>query len=204
MSTIVTSKDKASRRAGVSLWGNPKDAVHKKKYRPGQHGGQGMHRSKQSEFAKQFKAQKNARAYYCIRLKQLKNIYKKTSSLSGNKVNNFIGMLESLLPVFLVRAKIASTIYFARQLVSHGHVLVNNKRVDINYYFLKPNDEVTIKDKMKSSSVVTESMKELRIDIPEYISVDQETFKSVFLHRPSHDEVPYAMDMNINLVMESM
>ena len=98
--------------------------------------------------------------------------------------------------------KFATTIFAARQFVSHGHVLVNGKRVTVSSYTLKDGDTVEIKEKSREIPVLLEAISSTERDTPQYLSVDYDKLKGTFLKGPKPDEVPYPVIMEPNLVIE--
>ena len=98
--------------------------------------------------------------------------------------------------------KFVPTIFAARQLVNHGHVKVNNQRVNIPSYTVKDGDEISLKDKSKQIAIVQDSITSQEREIPEYIEVDTIEFKGRFLRAPLIHDVPYPVTMEPNLVIE--
>ena len=149
-----TRKLKISRRLGVNLWGQAKSPFNKRKYKPGQHGPTSRG-GNTSDYAKQHKAKQMLKGYYGnIGEKKFHKYYEEASNMRGDTPQNMIGLLERRLDAVVYRAKFAPTVFSARQLVSHGHVLVNGKRVKISSYMVKPGDEITISEKAKQMPLV--------------------------------------------------
>ena len=129
MTKRLNSKHKVDRRLKVNLWGRPKSPFNKRDYGPGQHG-QGR-KGKPSDYGIQLQAKQKLKAYYGnINERQFRNIYKKAVMLKGDTGENLIGLLERRLDAVIYRAKFATTIFSARQLINHGHVKVNGKKVN--------------------------------------------------------------------------
>jgi len=143
-------KYKISRRLGVALWGSSKDAYNKRNYPPGMHGS--SIRKKNTEYGEQLLEKQKVKKYYGnIKEKQFKKIYREAYKKRGDTGEAFIGLLESRLDAFIFRVKFAPTIYSARQYVTHGHITVNKKNVNIPSYNLKPDDIVEVKEKYKKN-----------------------------------------------------
>ena len=128
MTKRLNSKHKVDRRLKVNLWGRPKSPFNTRAYGPGQHGQ--TRSSKPSDYGIQLQAKQKLKAYYGnINERQFRNIYKKATMLKGDTSENLIGLLERRLDAIIYRAKFATTIFSARQLINHGHLKVNGKKV---------------------------------------------------------------------------
>ena len=201
MTKRINSKHKVDRRLKVNLWGRPKSPFNKRAYGPGQHGQ--TKQGKPSDYGIQLQAKQKLKAYYGnINERQFRNIYKKATMLKGDTSENLIGLLERRLDAVIYRAKFATTIFSARQLINHGHVKVNGKRVNIPSYSVKDGDEISLKDGSKEINIVQESIVSQEREIPEYIEVDVKEFKGKFLRAPLIHDVPYPVTMEPNLVIE--
>ena len=201
MSKRLNRKFGISRRIGAALWGTDKDPYHKRNYPPGVHGALGYKRT--TEFGTQLLAKQKLKKYYGdIREKQFKMIYKEANRKKGDTAENLIGLLESRLDTFVYRSKFAPTVFAARQFVTHKHVKINGKCVNIPSYRLKPEDVVEVRDKSKKLSIVFESAERNEREVPEYIKLDTSALQATYLKVPSLVEVPYPVQMEPNLVIE--
>ena len=201
MTKRLNSKHKVDRRLKVNLWGRPKSPFNTRAYGPGQHGQ--TKTSKPSDYGIQLQAKQKLKAYYGnINERQFRNIYKKASMLKGDTSENLIGLLERRLDAVIYRAKFATTIFSARQLINHGHVKVNGKRVNIPSYTVKDGDLIELKDASKQINLFQESIISQEREIPEYLEVDTKEFKGRFLRAPLLHDVPYPVTMEPNLVIE--
>lgn len=202
MTKILSTKYKASRRLGVSIWGNDKDPFHKKNYRPGQHG-QTPSMNKTSDYGMHLKAKQRIKAHYGrINERQFRNVFKLALKMKGNTGENFIGLLESRLDAVVYRMNIAATIFGARQLVTHGHICVNGKKVNIPSFRLKSGDVVTLKDSSKQLPVVIESVGKLSRQVPDYIDFDPAHVTGKFVRMPAISDVPYPFEPEVHFVVE--
>ena len=202
MTKRINAKYKIDRRLGCNLWGRPKSPYNKRNSRPGQHGAQGQRR-KLSDYGTQLFAKQKLRFYYGdLTEKQFKRIYNKASKIQGDTSQILIELLERRLDAIVYRMKFVPTIFAARQLVNHGHVKVNGKRVNIPSYSVKDNDEISLKDVSKNINLVQESIVSQEREIPEYLEVDIKEFKGRFLRAPLIHDVPYPVSMEPNLVIE--
>ncbi|MEE8371954.1 MAG: 30S ribosomal protein S4, partial [Sphingomonadales bacterium] len=186
-------------RMGENIWGRPRSPVNRRDYGPGQHGFR--RRSKLSDFGVQLKAKQKLKGYYGnILEKQFRNIYKEAVRRKGDTGENLIGLLESRLDAIVYRAMFTPTVFGARQLVNHGHILVNGKRCNIPSARLKVGDVVEVRPKGQGIPMVIEAATLPERDIPDYISRDG--YKATFARVPSFEEVPYQVRMEPNLVIE--
>jgi len=202
MTKRIAAKYKIDRRLGCNLWGRPKSPFNKRNSRPGQHGSVGQRR-KISDYGTQLFAKQKLRFYYGdLTEKQFRNIYKKASNIKGDTSQILIELLERRLDAIVYRMKFVPTIFAARQLVNHGHVKVNGKRVNIPSYTVKDGDEISLKDQSKQINLIQESIVSQEREIPEYLEVDVKEFKGRFLRAPLIYDVPYPVTMEPNLVIE--
>ena len=202
MTKRIKAKHKIDRRLGCNLWGRPKSPFNKRNSRPGQHGAQG-HRRKLSDYGNQLFAKQKLRFYYGdLSEKQFKRIYDKAANQRGDTSQILIDLLERRLDAIVYRMKFVPTIFSARQIVNHGHIKVNGKRVNIPSYTAKDGDVIEIKDNSKQINLFLESIVSQEREIPEYLEVDVKEFKGRFLRSPLIHDVPYPFTMEPNLVIE--
>ena len=201
MTKRLKSKHKVDRRLKVNLWGRPKSPFNTRAYPPGQHG-QGR-KGKPTDYGIQLQAKQKLKSYYGdINERQFRNIYRKALSKRGDTTENLIALLESRLDTIIYRGKFAPTVFAARQLINHGHIRVNKKKVNISSYLVKETDVIEVKDKSKKLNVIDGSIQSKERDVPEYIQLDGKN-KSVKLVRvPKFAEVPYPVIMEPSLVIE--
>jgi small subunit ribosomal protein S4 len=201
MSKRHSAKYKIDRRMGENLWGRPKSPVNARSYGPGQHGQR--RKQKTSDFGLQLRAKQKLKGYYGnITEKQFRRIYEEAERRKGNTSENLIGLLESRLDAVVYRAKFVPTPFAARQFVNHGHVLVNGKRVNIASYRVKPEDVVSVRERSRNMALVLEAAQSAERDTPDYLEVDVKGLSARFVRIPDLAEVPYAVKMEPNLVVE--
>lgn len=194
------SKHKIDRRFGVNLWGRPKSPFNTRQTGPGMHGAR---RGKPTDYGIQLQAKQKLKGYYAnIGEKKFHRYYEEAVRLKGDTGENLIGLLESRLDALCYRAKFVPTVFAARQLVSHGHVQVNGKRVTIISYAVKPGDVITLTDKAKQMALVITAGELPERDVPEYIEVDHKAGKATYLRQPKLEDVPYPVQMEPHLVVE--
>ena len=201
MTKRLNSKHKVDRRLKVNLWGRPKSPFNTRAYGPGQHGQ--SRQGKPSDYGIQLQAKQKLKAYYGnINERQFRNIYKKASMLKGDTSENLIGLLEKRLDAVIYRAKFSTTIFSARQLINHGHVKVNGKKVNIASYSVNEEDSIEIRDKSKQLAIIDIALASKERETPEYIQMDEKNKKLKFVRVPKFEEVPYPIVMEPNLVIE--
>jgi small subunit ribosomal protein S4 len=198
---ILSSKYKASRRLGVSIWGDRKDPVHNNNTKPGQHGANTM--AKVSDYGAHLKAKQRIKCHYGpITEKQFRNTFKKAQKMKGNSAENFLGMLERRLDAMVYRMNLAPTIFSARQLVSHKHIKVNGKYVNIPSYMVKIGDIVEIKDASREVLLVSEAVSKMSRRIPDYIEFDTKGMSGKMTRLPAIADVPYPFEPEFNMIVE--
>ena len=201
MSKRNSAKYKIDRRMGENIWGRPKSPVNKREYGPGQHGQR--RKSKLSDFGTQLKAKQKLKGYYAnISEKQFRRIYEEAARQKGDTSEHLIGLLESRLDAIIYRAKFVPTPFAARQFVSHGHIRVNGKKVNIPSYRCKVGDVIEVREKSKQLGLVLESVELAERDVPEYVEVDHGKMTARYVREPAFADVPYPVIMEPNLVVE--
>ena len=201
MTKRLASKHKVDRRLKVNLWGRPKSPFNSRNYPPGQHGK--SRRGKPSDYGTQLQAKQKMKFYYGnINERQFRNIYRKALQKKGNTTENLVGFLEVRLDTVTYRAKFASTVFSARQLINHGHIRVNGKKVNIPSFSVKPEDTIEIKDKSKDMGMIVSSLVSKEREIPDFIQMDEKNKKARLIRIPKFSEVPYPTIMEPNLVIE--
>jgi small subunit ribosomal protein S4 len=200
MTKRVQSKYKINRRLGVNLWGRAKSPVNKREYGPGQHG---QRRKKPTDFGIQLQAKQKLKGYYGnITERQFRKVYTEAVRRKGDTGENLVQLLERRLDAVVYRMKFAPTVFAARQIVSHGHVRVNGKKVDISSFVVEDGDTVELAGKSKDMVLALEAMSSTERNVPDYLQVDEKQFKGTFVRGPKLGDVPYPVQMEPNLVVE--
>ena len=200
MSKRAESKHKIDRRLGVNLWGRPKSPYNRREYGPGQHG---QRRRKPSDFGIQLMAKQRLKGYYGnIGERQFRRYYEEAVRRKGDTGAHMVGLLERRLDAVVYRAKFVPTIFAARQFINHGHVNVNGRRTNIRSYRCKPGDVIEVREKSKQLVLVLESVQLAERDVPDYIEADHAKMTARLTRVPGLSEVPYAVQMEPNLVIE--
>jgi small subunit ribosomal protein S4 len=162
-----------------------KCGVERRSYPPGEHG---RGRVRASEYRQQLREKQKARRYYQILEKQFRNYYAKAARQPGVTGENLLRLLERRLDSVLVRLGFAASRRQARQLISHGHWMVNGKRVDIPSYQVRPDDVITIRPESKAADVVR-SATELTAVVPPWLQADHDALTAKVLRLPERSEI---------------
>ncbi|WP_026391504.1 30S ribosomal protein S4 [Haploplasma modicum] len=195
MSRFTGSTWKVSRRLGYSISETGKE-LQKRPYAPGQHGNK---RAKLSDYALQLHEKQKVRFTYGVSEKQFHKTFIEAAKLSGKHGENFLRLLESRLDNVVYRLGLAATRAQARQIVNHGHILVDGKKVDIPSYRLQPGQKVSLKETSKGLVIVKNAL-ESRFSKVEYVDFNQDTFVGTFVRYPERNE--FLTEINEQLIAE--
>ncbi len=190
-------KVKISRKLDLETVPKASKYKQRKPYGPGQHG-PSKRRSKQSDYGRQLLEKQRLRLQYNVSEKQMSNYYKKAAQLTGNTGEILVQLLETRLDALVYRSGLARTIYAARQYVSHGHIMVNDRRVNIPSYHVKVNDLISIKPKSRKLECFQDAVRGAS-PVP-YLELSKADFSVKLLHLPPREEVPAICE--ISLVVE--
>lgn len=189
---------KKMRALGTDLPGLSRKTIDRRPYPPGQHGKVG--RRKQTEYGRRLNEKQKLRYNYGVSEKQLRRLFKEAKSSKKATGDKLLELLEIRLDNAVFRAGFAPTIPAARQLVSHGHITVNGKRVNIASFRVKLNDEISLREKSKKLTCVTESLEAPALLRPSWLEFDEKEQTARILDMPGLDAVPFAID--VQLVIE--
>lgn len=193
-------KNRIARKFGANIFGRARNPLLHKPNPPGMHGAK---RKKKSDYGVQLEEKQKLKAIFgMLSEKQLLKAYKEAFRREGNTTNTFLELLESRLDNVVYRLRFASTIFGAQQLVAHGHILVNGKKVDKRSFLVKPGMTISIKPKTQKVKVVQESIQNTAKEVPEYLSLDEKKFSGQMLSAPLADQVPLPIEVNVTLVCE--
>lgn len=202
MASYHGPKAKKQRRFGEMLIARPKYAriLENRAFPPGQHGREKSFRSgRRSNFGLQLDEKQKLAFIYNIRERQMRNYYKKADTMIGTTGGNLLILLERRLDNIVYKAGFGATIWAARQLVVHGHILVNGKRLDLPSYQVRPDDVIELHPRMRKNVHVEEWIEQVGA-YPPYLTVDKTQFKATFTRTPEEGEVQVPVD--IQLVVE--
>ena len=186
---------KLSRRLKFSVLENCKE-LQKRNYAPGQHG---QRRAKLSEYGQQLQEKQKVRFTYGVNEKQFRNLFEKAGKLPGKHGDNFLMLLESRLDNLVYRLGLAATRRQARQLVNHGHIVVDGNKVDIPSYLCKPGQTIALKETSKGLAIVKEALENTVARAP-YVSYDEQTGVGTFVRLPERSE--FLPEIKENLIVE--
>ncbi len=187
---------KKSRRYGFSTLENGKD-IAKRPYAPGQHGA--GRRKKISEYGIQLQEKQKIRFMYGLNEKQFRRLFDKASKIQGVHGENFLKLLESRLDNLVYRMGLAATRRGARQLVNHGHIMVNNVKVDIPSYQCKPGDVISVKENSKEHPAIRLSL-EANVTRPAFVEFDDKKLEGKLTRLPDRSELNG--EINETLIVE--
>ena len=197
MSRYTGPSWKISRRLGISLSGTGKELA-RRPYAPGQHGPNS--RGKQSEYGMQLTEKQKLRHMYGMNERQFRTLFIKASKIKEGKHGvNFMVLLEQRLDNVVYRLGLATTRRQARQLVNHGHILVDGKRVDIPSYHVEVGQVISVREKSQNLDIIKESV-EINNFVPEYLDFDADNLKGTFVRFPERSELP--AEINEQLIVE--
>jgi small subunit ribosomal protein S4 len=179
-------KQKLARRFKEPIFG-PSKSLDRKPYGPGQHGQ--SRRRKESEYAVQLKEKQKAKYTYGLLERQFRNLFDKASRKKGVTGENLLKFLEARLDNVVFRLGFARTRRQARQLVNHGHVMVNDRVSSIPSHMLRPGDIVEIRPKSKNLAVIQEATERNRRAFP-HLEVDRDKLRGKFLDLPEREDIP--------------
>lgn len=193
-------KNRIARKFGANLFGKARNPMLHKQHPPGMHGAK---RKKKSDFGVQLEERQKLKAVYgMLSQKQLVNAYKKALARKGQTANLFLEQLECRLDNVVYRLRFASSIFGAQQLVSHGHVHVDGKKVDRRSFIVKPGMLVSVRASSRQMKPVLMAQENINREIPEYLSLEEDKFSGKLLTSPQLDQVPLPLPINIPLVCE--
>ena len=201
MAKSTTAKGKLVRKFGENIFGNPKydRLLNRKPYNPGQHGQ--SRRAKLSNYGVQLREKQKIKFMYGLLEKQFRLTFQKAEKLKGETGTNMLQLLESRLDNVVHRLGFAISRPAARQLVSHKHILLNGKVVNIPSLIVKPGDTISVKDKSKKMDCIIDSIKHIKGDIElPWLSLDKAKMSGTFVSIPERDDMN--LTINEQLVVE--
>lgn len=196
MSRYTGPNNKKARRVSFSILENGKD-IARRPYGPGQHGA--ARKGKLSNYGIQLKEKQKVRFMYGLNEKQFRKTFNEAAKLKGIHGEDFLKLLESRLDNLVYRLGFASTRRGARQLVNHGHILVDGKKVDIPSFRVKPGSTISLKEKSKDLKVVKESLEKATKRV-EFVTFDAAKLEGKYVRLPERNELN--ADINESLIVE--
>ncbi len=196
MSRYTGPAYKKSRRLGFSTLETGKELA-KRPYAPGQHGAD--RKKKLSEYGTQMQEKQKMRFMYGLTEKQFKRTFLKASKMQGIAGENFFKLLESRLDNVVYRMGLASTRRGARQLVNHGHILVNGEKVDIPSYSVKPGSTISVKESSMEHPAIKASL-EANVTRPAFVTFDEKKMTGTYVRYPERNEL--TAEINESMIVE--
>lgn len=201
MAKSSVPKGKLVRKFGENIFGNPKydSLLNKKPYTPGQHGP--TRRRRLSNYGVQLREKQKIKAMYGVLERQFRNYFHKAEKMTGETGTNLLQLLECRLDNVVYRLGLASTRSQARQMVSHAHFLLNNRRCNYPSATVKPGDVIQVRDRSRKMEIIMDAMKRIKGDIGlPWLELDKAKMTGTFLAVPERDEM--ALTVNEQLVVE--
>lgn len=196
MSRYTGPANKKSRRVGFSTLENGKDLA-KRPYKPGQHGQD--RKAKASNYSIQLNEKQKVKFTYGLSEKQFRLLFNKAGKMQGIHGENFLRLLESRLDNIVYRMGLSRTRRGARQIVNHGHILVNGKKVDIPSYMVKPGDVISVKESSKDHKAIKEALEAINNTV-EFVTFDKNKLEGTYVRLPERSEL--SSDINEALIVE--
>ena len=196
MSRYTGPANKKSRRVGFSTLENGKDLA-KRPYKPGQHGQD--RKAKASNYSIQLNEKQKVKFTYGLNEKQFRLLFNKAGKMQGIHGENFLRLLESRLDNIVYRMGLSRTRRGARQIVNHGHILVNGKKVDIPSYMVKPGDVISVKESSKDHKAIKEALEAINNTV-EFVTFDKNKLEGTYVRLPERSDL--SSDINEALIVE--
>jgi small subunit ribosomal protein S4 len=195
-------KNRVARRFAANIFGKARNPLLHKQHPPGQHGAK---RKKKSDYGVQLEERQKLKAVYgMLSQRQLVNAYRKAVKLKGNTAQLLNELLECRLDNVVYRLRFSSSIFAAQQLVSHGHIHVDGKKVDRRSFVVRPGMTVSLKPASRQIKAVQIAQEYTSRDVPEYLSLEEDKASGKLVSIPQIDQVPHPLPINIPLVCESL
>ena len=195
MSRFTGSEFKVSRRLGYSITETGKE-LKKRNFAPGQHG---KRRAKLSEYGVQLQEKQKVRFTYGVSEKQFVRFFTMAKKMEGKQGENFLVLLETRLDNLVYRLGFAATRRQARQLVTHGHIIVDGKKLDIPSYIVKPGQKIGVKETSRGLVVIKEALEAI-VSRKDYLSYDENAMEGTLTRMPERSE--FLTDIQENLIVE--
>lgn len=197
MSRYCGPKNRIARRFGANIFGRARNPLLHKQHAPGQHGAR---RKKKSDYGLQLEEQQKLKAVYgMLRQKQLVNYYRRARKQPGVTAQNLLNLLECRLDTLLLRLKFVPTIFAAQQVVSHGHVRVDGKRVDRRSFQVQPGMKISLDEKATRIPMVRAATENTARETPTYLQLHG-PFEGTLMARPEMDQVLELLSIPVNII----
>lgn len=195
MSRFTGNKNRIARRFGVNIFGRKRNPLLHKANPPGVHGAR---RRKKSDYGLQLEEKQKLKAIYgMLSEKQLVRYFQEAFKQTGNTAHYLAQSLECRLDNLVYRLGFAGTIFGAHQLIAHGHVQVNGKKVDIRSFAVKPGMKISIKEASRKMKAINESLDAPRQEVPAYLSLNRDQFEGTLLAVPMIEQISWPIEVNL-------
>lgn len=195
MARYTGNKNRIARRFGTNIFGRARNPLLHKPNPPGVHGAR---RRKKSDYGMQLEEKQKLKAIYgMLSEKQLLRYYKKAVNTKGNTSVILAQQLECRLDNIVYRLKFASTIFGAHQLVAHGHILVDGKKVDIRSYQVRPGQVISVKEQSRKIKAIDQALDGTSRSVPDYLSQNRDHYSGQLLAIPMVEQMPWPIELNL-------
>lgn len=193
-------KNRIARKFGANLFNRRRNPLVHKQSPPGIHGAR---RRKKSDFGQQLEEKQKLKAIYgMLTEKQLVRAFNRALKIQGPTALSFIRLLECRLDSVVYRLKLGSTPFAAHQLIAHGHILVDGRRVDRRSFGVLPGMAISVHLKAHKNALIKQALEDARREIPEYLEMNGETLTGKLLSFPEMEQVPFPIAVNVPVVCE--
>lgn len=200
MARYTGKKNRIARRFGVNIFGRARNPLLHKPNPPGVHGAR---RRKKSDYGLQLEEKQKLKAIYGMLSEgQLVKYFKEAERRAGNTSVQFAEQLECRLDNIVYRLRFANSIFAAQQLVAHGHILVDGKKVDIRSFQVRPGMTISIKEKSRKVKAIVESLDNASRNVPDYLSLDTGSFSGQLLAKPTPEQMPWPIEINLHEICD--
>lgn len=200
MSRFRGNKNRIARRFGINIFGRSRNPLLHKPNPPGMHGAR---RRKKSDYGMQLEEKQKLKAVYgMLSEKQLVKYFKEAFRREGSTQIHFMHQLECRLDVAVYRLKFGSTIFAAQQLVSHGHILVDGRKVDIRSCLIRPGQTISIRENSRTIKAIEEALDSPSRAVPDYYQLDRDKFSGKMLGFPDVEQIPLPIEIDIHEVCD--
>lgn len=200
MARYTGNKNRIARRYGVNIFGRARNPLLHKPNPPGVHGAR---RRKKSDYGLQLEEKQKLKAVYgMLSEKQLIGYYKKAVNRNGNTTQLLAEQLECRLDNVVYRLKFGATIFAAQQLVAHGHILVDGKKVDRRSFQVAPGMVISVREKSRKVKAINEALDSGNQTVPEYFSLERDQFSGQLLARPVPEQMPWPIEINLPVICD--
>lgn len=193
-------KNRIARRFGINIFGRTRNPMLHKPNPPGVHGAR---RRKKSDYGLQLEEKQKLKAVYgMLTEKQLVNSYREAVRRPGNTAHHLAELLECRLDNVVYRLKFGNTIFAAQQLVSHGHILVDGKKVDRRSFHVRPGMVISLKEKSRKMKSINDALDNPTRNVPEYLTLERSQFSGQLANKPAPEQIPWPIELKLHEICD--